>query len=940
MKKSLRMIVCAMILFVLFANFSLAVATEVYDTTSIISESDEVVEVRNNYLGLMDEIKEEALDLVEKVVAFFILKMGEGLMYLIGVVAGEPLSIDALLFDTYNRTTLTFFQRDVGTEPGQFTKMNGLLDGGAIQAVDWIFDFFTDICVVVYLIILVYMGMRVLLLSTTADKKAKYKEVLFDWIKGVAILFLFPYVMKYIILLNHAFVTYIDESSADIISAESASISSVQGGLAGGSSYKPDSSGTDYMSVMKKQAEETNSIGDAICWFIMVVQIIQFLIVYMKRLITVMFLIAIFPLVTISYAIDKIGDGKSQAFDHWCKEFMLQVFTQSFHAINYVLVMGIVLQLDDTQWLFKIIGITYVAKGGDILKGMFAQMKGGGGGGTMQVAKAFVKTKAMMTAAKGIGKMASTMVGSKSLLGKGLNKFNEGRAERLEGRAAREELAAREAIRANSNPGTLPTMPTFNPDGTVRNTNLTDEQIGNALTTILNPNASDEEISKAANNLAGLSEEELGAALLNGGIPLGDSRRDEIESLVNCAAAATVLSNRRGASPIDVQTAVECVIREKKKGNSAVNKYLAQNDSLLNDARLRKIAGANSISVDREKINSRRAAEPDRTGESKEDRVRRAMTAIRTASNGEYSIEELHEHYNVVREAQNSNSKMKQLIRRESANMNYSLNDFYANLQVQTINNSAAAYSDENAQERVDQAIRFVKAEAKAGRNKEILDGLNADVNKLQEGYVPQLIDRQSAEKERLQKEFRKKFEEDKYSVDMGEEYDEYLRQKSHELNRKGTYDMLLGGATAAIGGAVLPTHVGVAIATAGVATGATVQDFGDLDKVILAVPNAVGMSEGILNRVENIPEAVKKERREFIDYIDLDPADKSKRLIEEEKRVSLDTNRKSMEINRKHYKEQAELDYTNRTISDRERERQRLLDRINKKAGDAADDK
>lgn len=42
------------------------------------------------------------------------------------------------------------------------------------------------------------------------------------------------------------------------------------------------------------------------------------------------------PLVTITYSIDKAGDGKAQAFSTWMKEFMLNVLIQPLHAIIYL----------------------------------------------------------------------------------------------------------------------------------------------------------------------------------------------------------------------------------------------------------------------------------------------------------------------------------------------------------------------------------------------------------------------------------------------------------------------------------------------------------------------------------------------------------------------------------------------------------------------------
>ena len=50
------------------------------------------------------------------------------------------------------------------------------------------------------------------------------------------------------------------------------------------------------------------------------------------------FLIAIAPLVTITYSIDKAGDGRAQAFSNWTKEMIINVLIQPLHALIYLVI--------------------------------------------------------------------------------------------------------------------------------------------------------------------------------------------------------------------------------------------------------------------------------------------------------------------------------------------------------------------------------------------------------------------------------------------------------------------------------------------------------------------------------------------------------------------------------------------------------------------------
>lgn len=70
---------------------------------------------------------------------------------------------------------------------------------------------------------------------------------------------------------------------------------------------------------------------------ILTFQTLSYTYTYLRRMIKVAFLIMISPLVTITYAIDKLGDNKSQALNNWLKMFLVEVFIQTFHAIIYAI---------------------------------------------------------------------------------------------------------------------------------------------------------------------------------------------------------------------------------------------------------------------------------------------------------------------------------------------------------------------------------------------------------------------------------------------------------------------------------------------------------------------------------------------------------------------------------------------------------------------------
>ena len=306
---------------------------------------------------------------------------------LVCLFIGESFSIEKVIFNEYSNTKLGFFS---GSEANNFIEKTGVK-----SVLNEFFDFFTGVTILVYLIVLVYMAIRIML-GSTAEKGSKYKELLLYWVEGVAILFLFPYVMKYSIQINESFIAankteYFEEPTIMVEEVynpndnetdndEDDKKESEDIGLANLTEITTNvteniAQKTDYMSIMYNRAKETGWLVLAICWFVMFIQMFGFLVIYFKRVLVMIFLIAIFPLVMISYAIDKIGDAKSQAFGAWVNEFMVNVFIQSFHAIAYVLIMSVIFELMDSpsdNWLLILIAITFISKGDDILRGIFS----------------------------------------------------------------------------------------------------------------------------------------------------------------------------------------------------------------------------------------------------------------------------------------------------------------------------------------------------------------------------------------------------------------------------------------------------------------------------------------------------------------------------------------------------------------------------------------
>ena len=179
------------------------------------------------------------------------------------------------------------------------------------------------IAVAIALLVLIYVGIR-MAISTIADDKAKYKKMLIGWVESMVILFVLQYIIVVIFGVGKLFghLVYnlkgILEASGDI-TFEAQILTEIQGSMLG-------KAGWNYV------------MYSVMFWVLVYIQT-KFFLLYYKRLITVGFLILIAPIITVTYPIDKIGDGKAQAFSVWLNEMMMNVFIQPIHGIIYLVFM-------------------------------------------------------------------------------------------------------------------------------------------------------------------------------------------------------------------------------------------------------------------------------------------------------------------------------------------------------------------------------------------------------------------------------------------------------------------------------------------------------------------------------------------------------------------------------------------------------------------------
>lgn len=156
-----------------------------------------------------------------------------------------------------------------------------------------------NLAIIISLLVLIYIGIR-MAISTVAEDKAKYKNMLTDWIVGFITIFLLHYIIIATIYVNEALIGVLKPNDGE--------------GIWGTNYFR------DIVTIATMATTPfLTGLAATIVYFFMTGLIFMYLFTYIKRMLTVAFLIIIAPIITVTYSIDKIGDRKISSFKYLVK---------------------------------------------------------------------------------------------------------------------------------------------------------------------------------------------------------------------------------------------------------------------------------------------------------------------------------------------------------------------------------------------------------------------------------------------------------------------------------------------------------------------------------------------------------------------------------------------------------------------------------------------
>ena len=286
-------------------------------------EEDDTWSLVDGLLGVLDGL----MAIVSKILGlpFLLIAVGiQGVLTQIAKMGGESIegwvTPDDIFFNRLAITDINFFNLNTGADA---------IDTIRLNIATWYYVL-RVLAMVALLAVLIYVGIK-MALSTIASEQAMYKKMLTNWAVSFALIFLLNYIIMFVLEVNDAFVGIL-KSTITIRIGEGV----------------PSTLITQYITSLK-----TATTWVSLIMYCMLVGItIAFFVNYVKRMLTIGFLIIISPLITVTYSIDKMGDGKAQALNTWLKEFIFNVLIQPFHCIIYAVFVAPALALSATGGSF------------------------------------------------------------------------------------------------------------------------------------------------------------------------------------------------------------------------------------------------------------------------------------------------------------------------------------------------------------------------------------------------------------------------------------------------------------------------------------------------------------------------------------------------------------------------------------------------------------
>ncbi len=225
------------------------------------------------------------------------------------------LTIDRMVFNRVALFNIDFLDTEATYKVGDVEITANTTNLEIKKGITTVYYICRVLAMIISLLVLIYIGMR-MALSTVASDQAKYKKMLVSWVESIIILFVGIYIVAIFIELGETLTSIFYNLRCELIDSDQ------------GYGVFEDTIRSTTLDLVFSLSGLQLTLWSIIYWCLLFLEV-KFFWLYAKRVLMIGLLI--------SYSIDKAGDGKSQVFSSWMKEFVVNVLIQPLHALIYLI---------------------------------------------------------------------------------------------------------------------------------------------------------------------------------------------------------------------------------------------------------------------------------------------------------------------------------------------------------------------------------------------------------------------------------------------------------------------------------------------------------------------------------------------------------------------------------------------------------------------------
>lgn len=301
------------------------------------------------------------------------------------------LSITSYRIGIFTLTPAEIFAGNVAALNANFfstnTNFNGMLGGSEKSIVTQLRETVSswylairNIAIVGLLSVLLYLGIRIIISSSSNDK-AKYKQTFMDWLIALCLIFFLHYIMAFTMTISEQVTSMLAGAENDdgtisqlrIVITEDDGVTPYSGD-ASGSDHFNRSFYSNFVAVARIKTQYANvqgQLGYLVMYIGFTTFTAYFVFIYLKRLLMLAFYTLMAPAVALSYPLDKLRDGKAQAFNFWLRDYIFYAFLPALHMILYTVFISSALDLAVNNMIYALVAMGFIVPAEKIVKKMF-----------------------------------------------------------------------------------------------------------------------------------------------------------------------------------------------------------------------------------------------------------------------------------------------------------------------------------------------------------------------------------------------------------------------------------------------------------------------------------------------------------------------------------------------------------------------------------------